>query len=132
MVSYARVVALLYVMLLLGMMADKIKLQNELFVATKAMSQDAPTVQTLHARAEFADALADVRDAMDTLIDAMRSGAEDVPLPAAVVRAAKRAGLRRESSRSTRLCRVPSAPSGSIAVQRAPSGSPRRRSARPR
>jgi capsular polysaccharide transport system permease protein len=41
--------------LLLGMMADKIKLQNDLFVATKAMSQDAPTVQTLKTRSESLD-----------------------------------------------------------------------------
>ena len=41
--------------LLLGMMADKIKLQNDLFVATKAMSQNAPTVQTLKTRSESLD-----------------------------------------------------------------------------
>jgi capsular polysaccharide transport system permease protein len=41
--------------LLLDMMADKIKLQNDLFVATKAMSQDAPTVQTLKTRSESLD-----------------------------------------------------------------------------
>ena len=37
------------------MMADKIKLQNDLFVATKAMSQDAPSVQTLKTRSESLD-----------------------------------------------------------------------------
>ena len=41
--------------LLLGMMADKIKLQNDLFVASKAMSPDAPSVQTLKTRSENLD-----------------------------------------------------------------------------
>jgi capsular polysaccharide transport system permease protein len=41
--------------LLLDMMAEKIRLQNDLFVATKAMSQDAPTVQTLKTRSDSLD-----------------------------------------------------------------------------
>jgi capsular polysaccharide transport system permease protein len=41
--------------LLLEMMSDKIKLQNDLFVATKAMSSEAPTVQTLRTRSETLD-----------------------------------------------------------------------------
>jgi len=41
--------------LLTTALADKIKLQNNLFVATRAMSEDAPTVQALKTRLEALD-----------------------------------------------------------------------------
>lgn len=49
--------------------------------------------QCFDAGIEFADAVADVRDAIDAMGDAMHSGAHDEPLPAAVVRTALAAAL---------------------------------------
>ncbi|WP_133649160.1 exodeoxyribonuclease V subunit gamma [Paraburkholderia flava] len=49
--------------------------------------------QCFDAGVEFADAVADVRDAIDAMGDAMHSGAHDEPLPAAVVRTALAAAL---------------------------------------
>jgi capsular polysaccharide transport system permease protein len=45
--------------LLLQMMSDKILVQNDLFVASRAMSSEAPTVQTLKTRVESIDSQID-------------------------------------------------------------------------
>ena len=60
--------------LLLGLMSEKIRLQNDLFVSSRAMSKNAPTVQTIKSRIESLD------NQIDNLKSQLTGNADDKTL----------------------------------------------------